>query len=80
MSKNDEFCIKNKKFCIKNEECCIKNDELCRTLLLPDPKTGRRGDSNITKSGADAWVMWNTMWYKKFDLSFTGFLINGTVS
>merc|ERR1711977_740187 len=32
---------------------------------------------NITKSGADAWIKWNTAWYKKFDLGFTGFLING---
>lgn len=93
------------------------------TLLLPDPKTGRRGESNITKSGAQAWIDWNTKWYvpaadihphsrmsglwplalfitnaahlrsimdaerqnwacwelryRQFDLSFTGFLING---
>ena len=47
------------------------------TLLLPDAKTGRRGASNVTKSGADAWVAWNKRWYTMFDLSFTGFLING---
>ena len=47
------------------------------TLLLPDPKTGRRGESSVTKSGAAAWEKWNKMWYTKFDLSFTGFLING---
>jgi hypothetical protein len=33
------------------------------TLLLPDPKTGRRGESNVTKSGAQAWIDWNTHWY-----------------
>lgn len=47
------------------------------TLLLPDPKTGRRGESNVTKSGAQSWIDWNTKWYAKFDLSLTGFLING---
>ena len=47
------------------------------TLLLPDAKTGRRGESNVTKSGAGAWIKWNTAWYKQFDLSYTGFLING---
>lgn len=35
------------------------------------------GDSNITESGADVWTKWCTAWYKRFDLSFTGFLING---
>ena len=33
------------------------------TLLLPDPKTGRRGESNVTQSGAQAWIDWNTHWY-----------------
>ena len=47
------------------------------TLLLPDPATGRRGDSNVTTSGAKPWIKWNTEWYNKFDVSFSGFLING---
>eukprot|EP00946_MAST-07B_sp_MAST-7B-sp1_P003111 g3111.t1 len=47
------------------------------TLLLPDPATGRRGESNVTKSGAEPWINWNRKWYSKFDVSFTGFLING---
>ena len=47
------------------------------TLLFPDPTTGRRGDSNVTASGAPAWTAWNARWYDKFDVSFTGFLING---
>ena len=47
------------------------------TTLLPSSRTGRRGRSNITKSGARAWIVWNTRWYSKFDVSFTGFLING---
>ena len=41
------------------------------TLLLPDAKTGRRGESNVTKSGAGAWIKWNTAWYKRFELSYT---------
>ena len=47
------------------------------TLLFPDPESGRRGESNITTSGAPDWIAWNTHWYEKFNLSFTGFLING---
>jgi hypothetical protein len=47
------------------------------TLLFPNESTGRRGESNVTKSGAPAWTDWNTKWYSKFDLSFTGFIING---
>jgi len=47
------------------------------TLLIPDPKTGKRGASNVTESGVVEWVAWNKYWYDKFDLSFTGFLING---
>eukprot|EP00658_Telonema_sp_P-2_P020009 TRINITY_DN17874_c0_g1_i9.p1 TRINITY_DN17874_c0_g1~~TRINITY_DN17874_c0_g1_i9.p1 ORF type:complete len:382 (-),score=69.03 TRINITY_DN17874_c0_g1_i9:335-1480(-) len=47
------------------------------TLLIPDPKTGKRGGSNVTVSGADDWIAWNKVWYQKFDLTFTGFLING---
>eukprot|EP00661_Eupelagonemidae_sp_cell13_P015996 gene15996-biopygen18756 len=45
--------------------------------LYINPKTGRRGASNVRKSGKDAWVAWNKQWYTQFDLSFTGFLING---
>ena len=47
------------------------------TLLLPNSTTGRRGDSNVTTSGAKPWIEWNTEWYNKFDVTFTGFLING---
>ena len=47
------------------------------TLLIPDKKTGKRGGSNVTESGAEDWIAWNQYWYSKFDLSFTGFLING---
>ena len=47
------------------------------TLLFPDKKTGRRGASEVTKSGEAAWSKWCTAWYEQFDLTFTGFLING---
>ena len=36
------------------------------------------GYSNVTESGAGVWTKWCTAWYKLFDLSFTGFLINGS--
>lgn len=47
------------------------------TLLFPDKKTGRRGASEVTKSGEAAWSKWCSAWYEQFDLSLTGFLING---
>ena len=47
------------------------------TLLFPNKTTGKRGESNITASGAPAWSKWNKKWYEKFDVSFSGFLING---
>jgi hypothetical protein len=31
----------------------------------------------VTTSGAAPWIKWNTEWYAKFDVSFSGFLING---
>ena len=30
-----------------------------------------------SSNGAPAWIQWCSAWYKQFDLSFTGFLING---
>eukprot|EP01062_Namystynia_karyoxenos_P015563 TRINITY_DN15648_c0_g1_i2.p1 TRINITY_DN15648_c0_g1~~TRINITY_DN15648_c0_g1_i2.p1 ORF type:complete len:465 (+),score=139.35 TRINITY_DN15648_c0_g1_i2:561-1955(+) len=38
---------------------------------------GRRGESNVTEAGDAAWKAWCTRWYNQFNLSFTGFLING---
>eukprot|EP01065_Artemidia_motanka_P001885 TRINITY_DN10876_c0_g1_i1.p1 TRINITY_DN10876_c0_g1~~TRINITY_DN10876_c0_g1_i1.p1 ORF type:complete len:629 (+),score=121.55 TRINITY_DN10876_c0_g1_i1:49-1935(+) len=46
------------------------------TRLFPGPN-GRRGESNVTKAGDAAWKAWCTKWYNRFDVSFTGFLING---
>jgi hypothetical protein len=47
------------------------------TLLFPNATTGKRGESNITTSGAAVWQQWNEHFYGKFDVSFSGFLING---
>ena len=33
--------------------------------------------SNIPESGGPAWVAWNQEWFARFNLSFTGFVIQG---
>ncbi|MDD2361515.1 MAG: GxGYxYP family putative glycoside hydrolase [Oscillospiraceae bacterium] len=43
------------------------------SLLL----AGQRQHSN-NPSGMDAWISWNKTFYNKFDLSITGFLLNGS--
>eukprot|EP00041_Stephanoeca_diplocostata_P023877 m.595310 g.595310 ORF g.595310 m.595310 type:complete len:861 (+) comp22400_c0_seq6:200-2782(+) len=45
--------------------------------LNPSQLLPPRAVSNIPQSGARAWIDWNTALYSRFNLSFTGFIING---